>query len=198
MKISIELRTMLALLAFLSVLFTSMRAASDCIPVAYLFRHAEDSNSISKPDNHPFDPTLSYSGQAHSDLYIQMMDHFQATQSYCPVTTVYSLNPILPSGGNGTSNPYWTAVPLAQKALLQNPIITIGGTILDEYLRQGSIATKFLDAINVQLTNGQSVAIFWTSQGMCTVATTLGQSLPKNYYLCRRSKTSKELGIYFL
>jgi hypothetical protein len=173
-------RTMIALFAFYSVLFTCINVASACTPVAYLFRHAEDQN---RDKSDPFELTLTPSGQAHADLYIGMMNKFQQEKpSYCPVSTVYALNPIkfFHPGGRpeiGTSNPYWTAEPLAQRATNQNPIITVDDMILTETLGNG-VGAKFLEAIEAKVNNQQSVAIFWTSDGMCDVAKTLGPTLP--------------------
>jgi hypothetical protein len=170
----------------LPVFFAGAGAASACTPVAYLFRHAEDVNQVK---SEPYGLTLSTSGVAHADLYIGMIDKFQQEKpQYCPITTVYSLNPINFDGSWGTSNPYWTADPLAQRAQTtgnRNPIITVQGMKLTEFLDHGE-AAKFLEEIKGKVNNQQSVAIFWTSQGMCKVATTLGPALPG--YNCVDSK----------
>ncbi len=163
-----------------SVLFAGPGAASQCKPVAYLFRHAEDLN---QDKQHPFDVTLSTSGQAHAQLYIEMMKQFQQEKpDYCPIKVVYALNPVNFDGTTGTSNPYWTANPLAQVVQTNlddstqedtNPIIAIQGIRLTEYLNHGE-DEHFVADIKSKLNNQNSVAIFWTSQGMCEVAKKLG------------------------
>src|SRR3954454_3984819 len=99
-------RTIIALFAFHAV-FLGAGAASACIPVAYLFRHAEDVNQVK---SEPYGLTLSTSGVAHADLYIEMMQNFDQEKlgKYCPIRAVYALNPIKSDGSWGTSNPYWT------------------------------------------------------------------------------------------
>lgn len=174
-------RTMIALFAFHSVLFTGIQVAMACTPVAYLFPHAEVNAKLIQ--TYPFTPTLSYPGQAHSALYIQMMGQFQPTQSYCPVARIYALDPIKsfnPAGApvKATSNPYWTAAPFAQNIMALNPIITIGDTNLDEFLNNDNIATTFLDDIKTNVNDQKSVAIFWTGAGMCRVGDVLGPGLP--------------------
>jgi hypothetical protein len=175
----LPLKTMIALFAFHSVFFTGASAASACTPVAYLFRHAEDKNQA-KTD--PYGLTLSASGVAHADLYVEMINKFQEEKpTYCPIKVVYALNPVNANGSIGTSNPYWTADPLAQVAQATmedpNPIISVQGLKLTEFLDHGE-AAKFLEDIKAKIDNQESVAIFWTSQGMCKVATTLGPALP--------------------
>jgi len=161
--------------------------ASECNPVAYLFRHAEDTDQTKEQ---PFDVTLSTSGLAHAQLYIEMIDKFQQEKpGYCPIKVVYALNPIRFDGGAGTSNPYWTATPLAQAVETSlddstqedtNPIITVQGLRLTEFLDHGE-GDKFVEDIKGRLNNQQSVAIFWTSDGMCAVAKKLGPGIP---YTC--------------
>jgi hypothetical protein len=176
--------TMIALFAFHSVFFASAGVTSACTPVAYLFRHAEDENK-SKTD--PFGLTLTAAGVAHADLYIEMLDKFQQEKStYCPIKVVYALNPVNADGTVGTSNPYWTANPLAQltQATMEdpNPIINVQGMKLIEFL-DGGVGPKFLEDIKSNINDSRSVAIFWTSDGMCKVAQTLGLALPG--YTCQ-------------
>ena len=164
--------------------------AQQCNAVAYLFRHAEDLNGIKK--TWPFQVTLATSGQAHAQLYIEMMNKFQQQNFSCPVKVVYALNPRNFDGSNGTSNPYWTAEPLAQMAqatldsTLENANAIITVQVMDdtlkltEYLNHGE-GQQFVDDIKGRLNNQQSVAIFWTSQGMCAVAERLGVDLPTPY-----------------
>ena len=173
-----------------SVCLAGVGAAAQCKPMAYLFRHAEDINKVK--DNR-FDVTLTTSGVAHATLYIEMIGRFQQEKpDYCPIQVVYALNPIKPGNMIGTSNPYWTANPLAQVAQTRldgstpqntNPIIAVkistetDPLILTEKLDNGE-REQFVADIKGALNNQQSVAIFWTSQGMCTVAEALGQSIP--------------------
>ena len=170
------------------VIFTSADAAAQCNPVAYLFRHAEDKN---QDKNRPFVVTLTESGLAHAQLYIDMISSFQQQQQEprnCPVKAVYALNPKDANGNIGTSNPYWTAEPLAQVAQATpaeatdntNAIISVEGLKLTEKLDHGE-GPLFVAAIKALLDQGHSVAIFWTSQGMCTVAMTLGLPGLPNY-----------------
>lgn len=165
-------------------------SAQQCNPVAYLFRHAEELDGIQK--KWPFQVTLATSGQAHAQLYIEMMSKFQQQSPSCPVKAVYALNPRNFDGGNGTSNPYWTAEPLAQMAqntqdstlANTNAIITVevmGDSLkLTQYLNHGE-GQQFVDDIKATLNNQQSVAIFWSSEGMCAVADRLGVGLPDPY-----------------
>ena len=162
--------------------------AQECRAVAYLFRHVED---VNKDKQKPFDVTLSTSGQAHAQLYIEMVNKLQQEKpGYCPVKVVYALNPEKFDGSIGTSNPYWTANPLAQTAQTNtddstmedtNPVITIEvmnkELKLTEYLNHGE-GDQFIEDIKAILNNQQSVAIFWTSDGMCAVARKLGPSIP--------------------
>lgn len=71
-----------------------------------------------------------------------MLDKFQQEKSaYCPIKVVYALNPINANGSIGTSNPYWTANPLAQitQATMEdpNPVIYAQGMKLTEFLDGG-------------------------------------------------------------
>lgn len=181
------MRRLLRLLALGTVVclgFLTGTSAAQCTPVAYLFRHAED---LDKPREKPFDVTLSTSGLAHAQLYIEMINKFQQEKpEYCPISVVYALNPSNFDGGVGTSNPYWTANPLAQMVQTNlddstqedtNPIITVLGLKLTEYLNHGE-GDKFVEEIKGMLNSQKSVAIFWTSDGMCEVARKLGPTIP--------------------
>jgi hypothetical protein len=181
---SVFMRSIIALFAFHWVFFASAGAASACTPVAYLFRHAEDKNE-DKTD--AFKDTLTASGSQHASLYIAMMDAFQQEKStYCLVSTVYALNPYknaAPSPEIGTSNPYWTANPLANayhdptSGKNPNPIIEVNTMRLTEFL-PGAVGSDFLEDIKDKTDKQQSVAIFWTSDGMCEVGRKLGPGLP--------------------
>jgi len=174
-----RLLQLLAISAALHSAFLTGTSAAQCNPVAYLFRHAED---VNMDKSRPFVVTLTESGLAHAQLYIEMLNKFQQENSTnCPIREVYALNPKNFDGSIGTSNPYWTAEPLAQTAQTTvaestestNAVITVEGLKLTEYLDHNE-AGPFLAAIKDTLSQYQSVAIFWTSQGMCKVATTVG------------------------
>lgn len=139
----------------------SQTAPTLCTPVVYAFRHAEDVNGP---------PTaLTPIGTEHADLYIEMITSLEVTQNYCPVATVYAVNPIKPDGSVGTTNPYFTARPLANIVMNMEPIIKVADQRLGEFLENGE-ATLLLSAIKNDLTNNGSVAIFWTSQGIPKLA----------------------------
>jgi hypothetical protein len=135
-----KLENATALFVFMRFFFVGAGAASACTPVAYLFRHAEDENQAKSG---PYDLTLSTSGVAHADLYIEMMRNFHQEKlgKYCPIREIYALNPIKSDGSWGTSNPYWTANPLAQTAETtmedRNAIISVQGLNLTEFLDHG-------------------------------------------------------------
>jgi hypothetical protein len=171
------MRSIIPLFAFHWVFFASAGAASACTPVAYLFRHAEDKN---QEKSNAFDVTLTASGLAHANLYVEMMNAFQQEKpTYCLVSAVYALNPYKNAVGGeiGTSNPYWTADPLADDTSGQNPIIEVKTMRLTELL-PGAVGSNFLEDIKDKTDKQQSVAIFWTSDGMCEVARKLGPGLP--------------------
>jgi hypothetical protein len=160
------------------VFLASAGAASACTPVAYLFRHAEDKN---QDKSNAFEVTLTASGVAHADLYVEMMNAFQQEKpAYCPVSTVYALNPYKNAVGGeiGTSNPYWTANPLANDTSGQSPIIEAKTMRLIELL-PAAVGSNFLEDIKDKTDKQQSVAIFWTSDGMCAVAAKFGLRLPR-------------------
>jgi hypothetical protein len=185
------MRSIIALFAFHWVFFASAGAASAaCTPVAYLFRHAEDQDNPIKKT--PFDDTLTPSGDAHAGLYISMMNAFdlETEFTYCEVVTVYALNPYKhasPSTEIGTSNPYWTANPLAQNNTGRNPIIEVKSMRLTEFL-PGAVGSNFLEDIKDKTDNQHSVAIFWSSSGMCEVARKLGLPGLPDYTCAEGSK----------
>jgi hypothetical protein len=173
--------------------FISSAAAQACTPVVYAFRHAED---LEAPGN-----GLTSVGQQHAFLYPAMVADFGGANSYCPVAFVYSTYEINPDKGQGTSNPYETARPLAIAACYNFPNVSSAslatcnffprtalenGGKLYEYLganksEQGTPLAG-ISATGPQLlkeltgravTDGVSIAIFWTSQGL----NVLGQAI---------------------
>jgi hypothetical protein len=166
-----RLRSLIAVLTFCSV-FSIVPIAMACDPVVYLFRHAEE-----KPGGVTTN-TLLRVGQQHADLYPSMIEGFQGNN--CPVTWVYAMSSYNANGSIGTSNPYYTGFPSANVLRQKTPQDTIGHRRLLEYL-PGDETEAFLADIKSRLMDSagaHSVAIFWSSQGMCTVAATLGSSLP--------------------
>jgi hypothetical protein len=87
---------------------------TDCMPVVYLFRHAEEGNPATRIDQN----TLLPAGMQHAILYTTMIERFQERFGYCPVNTVFSMArknaPSAPfPNGLGTTNPFFTARPLS-------------------------------------------------------------------------------------
>ena len=148
-----------SLLFFCGSLLSFISSAKACTPVVYAFRHAEDLNGP---------PTqLTPVGMEHANLYIEMVASFELTQNYCPVKFVYSVNPIKPTGAGGTTNPFFTARPLANILMNLDPIIDIGTKRIDEFLEMSNIgAIAFREEMLDKIQGGSSVALFWTSQGL--------------------------------
>jgi hypothetical protein len=174
-----SLRSSIALLTLCAV-FSTLPVASACDPVVYLFRHAEE-----KPGGELAN-TLLRVGQQHAELYPSMIEGFQANN--CPVSSVYTMSSYNANGSIGTTNPYYTAYPSASVLPQKKPQDIIGDRKLFEFLPKEESA--FLADIKSKLTDSQgashSVAIFWSSQGMCTVAEMLGSNLPN--YNCDSTK----------
>jgi len=88
---------------------------TDCTPVVYLFRHAEEGSGATGLDQN----TLRPAGLQHANLYNSMIERFQAKLGYCPVNTVFAMArknaPSAPNFANGlgTTNPFFTARPLS-------------------------------------------------------------------------------------
>jgi hypothetical protein len=182
------------LISFVSLcLFISSAADASCTPVVYAFRHAEDFKEKS---------ALTPVGEAHADLYPEMVANFESAHDYCPVGFVYSMYDVKPDGQPGTINPRDTAEFLAivacyNLALFTNssPAITCAGDgfkprtalangrKLYEYLGATGPEQTANSATAAQLRNelinrtqaggGLSSAIFWTSQGL----NVLGQAI---------------------
>ena len=173
-RIDLSIRNVLSssLVSFFSLLlFTSSASAQTaCTPVVYAFRHAEDESSA-VPAYACFPGStvkcttkLKPTGTEHANLYVEMITSFESIKNYCPVATVYSVNPVLPTGGGGTNNPFYTARPLANTVMNANPIITIGGMNLDEFLTEVT-PSILLGELKSKMASG-SAAVFWTSDGL--------------------------------
>ncbi len=162
------------------VFFASSALGQSCMPVVYAFRHAEDTNPATPPG--PIF-TLTPTGKAHAMLYPTMVTDFQATNNFCPVTKVYAATKVdkVPPCGNeckNATNAFDTATPLANKVMSgADPITTVGGNELYEYLGNGNNAptspnysTDTAKALRKELlataNRSESSAIFWTSQGL--------------------------------
>jgi hypothetical protein len=172
------------LLFAFGVLFLNAPAqAQECTPTVYLFRHAEDTSSGP--------PALTSVGNAHANLYPTMINQLKTAFSLCPVQRVFAM---WDRNGQGTTNPYQTALPLARAVggLSYVPEMYFTDTAANKYhlceytdppcqqtpgfdrnaLANGSLYS-FLSAYFQQHTN-TSVAIFYTSQGMPGVSAVLG------------------------
>jgi hypothetical protein len=159
-------------------------AAQACTPTIYLFRHAEDSNG------------LTAVGLRHADLYPMMIQQLQKAFPICDVQRVFAM---WSRNGAGTSNPYYTAKPLAQDvggetARPEMFVTDTQGTIyyLCEYpidekctstpgfdpdVDRNALADSSLYSYLIayfQSHTTASVAIFYTSQGMPSVSNVLG------------------------
>jgi hypothetical protein len=154
----------------LLLLTSSATAQTPCTPVVYAFRHAEDESTAVPPyacfpgSSVHCTTKLKPTGTEHANLYVEMITSFEGIKNYCPVATVYSVNPVLPTGGGGTNNPFYTARPLANTVMNADPIITIGGMNLDEFLTK-VLPPTLLDELKNKMTSG-SAAVFWTSDGL--------------------------------
>ncbi len=170
-KAVFTLRSSIAIVTFCAI-FSTSPIATACDPVVYLFRHAEE-----KPGG-VITKTLLRVGQQHADLYPSMIEGFQGNN--CPVSWVYAMSLYNADLSIGTSNPYYTGYPSANVLPQKTPQDTVGKRRLLEFL-PGEERGAFLADIKSKLTDSagaHSVAIFWSSQGMCTVAATLGSNLP--------------------
>jgi hypothetical protein len=164
-----------SLLSFISSARASGLSAVGCTPVVYAFRHAEDQNGP---------PTvLTPVGMQHANLYSEMLTSFEITQDFCPVRYVYAVNPTKPpseGGGTGTTNPKFTARPLANIVMNLDPIITLNGVNIGEFLTPAAAASDFQEEMINKAAGGSSVAVFWTSQGLHALGEAIapGTNLP--------------------
>jgi len=167
-----------AFVAVSSFVGATQAVAQVCTPVVYAFRHAEDTNPPSPGPIFALTPT----GQRHAQLYASMVPALAAANGFCPVDKVYSTTKaakIAPCSPNCTSatNAFDTGAPLARSAMARDPLTSVGGLELYEYLGNGndapdnpSYSTDVAKALRAALVASaqanRSTAIFWTSQGL--------------------------------
>jgi hypothetical protein len=185
--------TAFALIAVAAVSLATQASAA-CTPAVYVFRHAEDVSSDKPIEPRPCLPgstVMCYSaltelGMRHANLYLEMISNFRIKEEICPVTAVYAVSPIKPPDDinpyeiPGTANPYDTATPLAKTLMdVRSPLYTMGDLKLDEFL--GNVTPELMKSTLLDHTKkGQSVAVFWTSQGLQELGRALGTSvIPK-------------------
>jgi hypothetical protein len=109
----------------------------------------------------------------HADLYLEMIENLQDEKNFCRLGAVYAVNPILPNGGGGTTNPYLTGKPLANDLFDINPYIQVLDVGIDEHLKafdQEALRSALFSVLNIP----QSVAFFWTSEGLHDLGVFLG------------------------
>ncbi len=178
-----------SLLSFIS----SAGAQGDCTPVVYAFRHAEDVDYEVMPfpclPGSPIQCTTALTplGMKHADLYRdEMIPNFETAQDYCAVEYVLSVSPIIPDnpgggGHGGTTNPFFTAKPLAIEVMDSDPIVTIGSDVIDEKLTGKPDITVTPEQLHDYLIgitqSGSSVALFWTSEGLHDLSKALGTDI---------------------
>ena len=101
-------------------LIVSAQSEAPCTPVAYLFRHAEETGTV--PRNIDTD-TLKPEGDRHALLYVDMIRNIQSASNFCPVRDVFAMarknapNAANPNG-IGTTNPFFTGKPFTNAAVL--------------------------------------------------------------------------------
>jgi hypothetical protein len=101
------------------------------------------------------------------------------------------------NGSIGTSNPYYTAYPSANVLPQRTPQNTIEGSQLLEFLpnEEQAFLKEIKSKLKDTLGESHSVAIFWSSQGMCRVAETLGSNIPG--YNCVSTKPPRNSAYVF-
>jgi hypothetical protein len=173
------------ILLFAPVIFffsNTLAQAQACKQVVYLFRHAEDVDDV-------FPTQLTPAGVAHAALYQMMIEQLETafTPNLCAVNRVFAM---WDRDGAGTTNPYNTALPLAQKVTGSNPEMVINFTDGNTYYlcettspdnlcnRPGrnaldGVLRAYL-SLYLQTNPEVSVAIFYTRQGMPYVSGALG------------------------
>lgn len=166
--------------------FSGITFAEDCQPVAYVFRHAEERGGGVEGNN------LYPVGNAHARLYPEMLDSYKPiNKNYCPVRWVYAVSINKPDGSLGTSNPYYTSLPLTESTMGigAKPITKIGNKRLGEFLENGEKSLLVEDIRSRLNPGGTSVAIFWTRQGMSSLAQALftGGNIPVGNNTPRRN-----------
>jgi hypothetical protein len=174
----------------LGIFFSNAAQAQVCTPTIYLFRHAEDGKD---KDNHP---VLTNVGMRHAKLYPIMITQLQTVFHFCPIQRVFAMwDRDTGTQIQGTTNPYYTALPLAQSLFGESaePEMSFVDTQMNEYqlceypidgncsstqgythngLANGSLFSYLIAYFQTHLTS--SVAIFYTSQGMNPVSNVLG------------------------
>ena len=96
----------------LGVFFSNAAQAQSCTPTLYLFRHAEDVDTDKPPQPQP--RGLTAVGKTHAKLYPMMINQLETAlgpTSPCALQRVFAM---WDRNGQGTPNPYQTALPLAQ------------------------------------------------------------------------------------
>ncbi len=100
---------------------TYAQPAPACKPVAYLFRHAEETANAAGTIN---TNTLKPEGKQHAIIYATMLRNFQNRMGFCPVLDVFAMArknaPNAPqfANGIGTTNPFFTGKPFANAAVV--------------------------------------------------------------------------------
>jgi len=173
-----------AVLAVLFMFAPSVPGA-ECTPVVYAFRHAEDFDT-----RQPEQPCLPGSsvkcttkltpiGMEHANLYLEMISNLENKENFCRLAAVYAVNPILPNGDGGTTNPYFTGDPLANDLFDLNPYVDVLDNGIDQNLKQFDHEALFTALIQIAKASG-SVAFFWTSEGLHDLGIFLGtEIIPK-------------------
>jgi hypothetical protein len=182
-----HIKQLLSLSLFaLGIFFSNAAQAQVCTPTIYLFRHAEDGAN-----------GLTNVGMRHAKLYPMMITHLQTVFHFCPVQRVFAMwNRDTGTEIRGTTNPYYTALPLAQSLFGESakPEMSFTDSQMNEYqlceypiddkcsgtvpgytnngLANGSLFSYLIAYFQTHLTS--SVAIFYTSQGMNPVSNVLG------------------------
>jgi hypothetical protein len=168
-----------------SLMLASNVPAAECTPVVYAFRHAEDFDKR-QPERPclPGSPVqcttaLTPVGMAHANLYLQMISNLETEENFCGLAAVYAVNPILPNGNGGTTNPYLTGAPLSNELFELNPYIDVLDESIDQNRKNFDQEALFAALVAIAKANG-SVAFFWTSEGLHDLGVFLGtQIIPK-------------------
>jgi hypothetical protein len=112
----------------LGVFVSNAAQAQTCTQVLYIFRHAEDVDTTKPPPGQS--AGLTAVGKRHAQLYPDLIRQLRATVLQgttappCVLGRVFAMwnRPNTITGVGGTTNPYFTALPLAQA---QDPMVVI-------------------------------------------------------------------------
>ena len=168
-----------------SFIFASSVRSAECTPVIYAFRHAEDFDT--RQPEHPCLPGSSVKcttkltpiGMEHADLYLEMISNLEHKENFCGLAAVYAVNPILPNGSGGTTNPYFTGDPLANDLFDLHPYVEVLDRRIDQHLKEFDQEALFAALVQIAKASG-SVAFFWTSEGLHDLGVFLGtEIIPK-------------------